>query len=178
MNLFKLKNGEEVQIREALRNDAQNLIDFYNVVGGETDFLSFGKDEFSASLEYEESYLDNLRKELNSTLILALLNGKIIGAASINSSQKKRLKHVGTLGIVIKREYCGMGLGRVLIVNLIDWAKSNSITKKISLVTRCDNVHAIELYKNLGFETEGILKNDNYVNGKYFDNLLMGMILS
>lgn len=173
-----MKNGEEVEIREALKSDAQNLIDFYNIVGGETDFLSFGKNEFFASLEYEENYLENLRKELNSTLILALSEDRIIGAASITSNQKLRQRHVGTLGIVIKKDYCGMGLGKVLMSNLIDWAKANGITRKISLVTRCDNSLAIELYKNMGFETEGVLKSDGYIDGKYFDSLMMGMFLN
>jgi len=178
MSLFKLKNGEVVELREALKSDAKNLINFYNIVGGETDFLSFGKDEFNVTVNFEENYLENLKKEINSILILATIDDKIIGAASINSSPKRRLKHVGTLGIVIKKEFCNMGLGKILINHLIDWAKSNGITKKITLVTRYDNFLAIELYKNMGFETEGILKNDNFENGKYYDSLTMGLILN
>lgn len=177
MSIYKLKNGQEVILREADKGDAKELIDFYNFVGGETDFLSFGKNEFKVTLEYEEGYLEKLRKEENSILILAVIEGRIIGGASINSDQKRRHKHVGTLGIVIKKEFCGMGLGRLLIEYLIEWAKSNGITKKITLITRCDNYNAIELYKKLGFETEGVLKNENYESGKYYDCLTMGMLL-
>ena len=177
MNSYKLKNEKEVILREALKSDAKNLINFYNLVGGETDFLSFGKNEFNATVNFEENYLENLRNESNSILILAFVDDKIIGAASINSTQKARLKHVGTLGIVVKKEYCGMGLGRILIDNLIEWAKSNGITKKITLITRCDNSLAIELYKKMGFETEGILRNDNYCNGKFYDSLSMALLL-
>lgn len=178
MNSLKLKNGKEVFIREALKSDAINLINFYNLVGGETDFLSFGKDEFNATVNFEENYLDNLKKESNSILLLAIIDDKIAGAASINSNQKRRHKHAGTLGIVIKKEFCGMGLGKILIGQLIEWAKTNGITKKINLVTRCDNYLAIELYKKMGFETEGILRNDTYENGKYYDSLTMGLILN
>ncbi|MDD4779462.1 MAG: GNAT family N-acetyltransferase [Tissierellia bacterium] len=177
MKTYKLKNNRDVVIREALKSDAKDVIDFYNVVGGETDFLSFGKNEFNVTVEFEENYLFNISNEENSILILALIDDLIIGAASINSPQKRRLKHVGTLGIVIRQEYCKLGLGKILINELINWAKSNNITKKISLITRCDNEFAIELYKNLGFEIEGVLKKENYEKGKYYDTITMGLLL-
>lgn len=41
-----LRDEKEVIIREAKKEDAQFMIDFYNLTGGETDFLSFGKNEF------------------------------------------------------------------------------------------------------------------------------------
>jgi RimJ/RimL family protein N-acetyltransferase len=177
MDTYKLKNGENVFLREVEKNDAKMLIEFYNTVGGETDYLSFGKDEFTVTVDFEEKYIENLKNEANSTLILAIADGKIIGAASINSGQKRRLKHVGTLGIVIKKEFCGVGLGSILINYLVNWSKSNGITKKITLITRSDNYLAIELYKKIGFEIEGTLKKDNYENGAYYDCFTMGLIL-
>jgi len=177
MDAYKLKNGNQVVLREVEIKDAQNLINFYNTVGGETDYLSFGKDEFAVTVDFEEKYIENIKNEVNSNLILAIVDEKIVGAASINSSQKRRLRHVGTLGIVVKKEFCNTGLGSILINYLIKWSKSNGITKKISLVTRGDNYLAIELYKKMGFAIEGILKNDNYENGEYHDSLTMGLIL-
>ena len=177
MNIFLLKDGREVILREAVKSDAQDLINFYNAVGGETDFLSFGKNEFMATVDFEEKYLENINNEVNSTLILAIINDKIIGAASINSSQKRKIKHVGTLGIVIKKAFCNMGLGKIFMHFLIEWAKSNSVTKKITLIMRADNIFAKKLYEQMGFETEGILKNENYETGKYYDCLSMGLIL-
>jgi len=176
MDAFKLKNGSQVIIRQAEKEDARELIDFYNVVGGETDFLSFGKDEFMADLDAEVKYIENIKNEDNSNFIIATINEKIIGAASITSIQKRKMKHVGTLGIVIKEEYCGLGIGGILIDNLVNWSKQNGITKKISLLTRCDNYNAIELYKKKGFEIEGTLRRDNYENGKYYDTYTMGLI--
>jgi len=177
MDEYKLKNGENVILREVEKHDAKAIINFYNEVGGETDYLSFGKDEFLVTVDFEEKYIENIKSETNSTLILAIFDEKIVGAASINSSQKRRLKHVGTLGIVIKKEFCKMGLGSVLINYLVNWSKSNGITKKITLITRSDNHLAIGLYKKIGFEIEGMLKDENYENGVYYDCLTMGLIL-
>ena len=177
MKKMHLKNGKEVIIREASKEDAKVMIDFYNLVGGETDFLSFGKNEFVKNLNEYENLLENTRKEDNSIILLAEIDNKIIGIASINSSPKSRFKHVGEFGIVIAVQYCNLGLGRKIIDYLIEWANGNGVTKKISLVTSENNYRAMELYKKVGFEVEGILRKDNYVNGVYGNTIMMGLIL-
>lgn len=177
MEKMYLKNGKEVIIREATKEDAKLMIDFYNVVGGETDFLSFGKNEFVKNLNDYEVFLETTHKEENSIILLAEIDNKIMGIATINSSPKARFKHVGEFGIVIAEQYCELGLGRKLIDYLIVWANANGITKKISLVTSENNNRAMELYKKVGFKVEGTLLKDNYVNGVYGNTILMGLIL-
>jgi RimJ/RimL family protein N-acetyltransferase len=172
-----LNNNIEVTIREATKEDAQNMIDFYNIVGGETDFLSFGVNEFKRELQEYEEYITSTSKEPNSIMLLALIDSEIISIATINSSQKERTKHVGTLGIVISKKYTGLGLGKILMNDLIDWAKQNGVTKKVSLVTNESNTIAIELYKKLGFEVEGLLKQENCIRGAYNNTVMMGLIL-
>lgn len=57
------------------------------------------------------------------------------------------------------------------------WARQNGITKKISLVTNENNTKAIDLYKKLGFEKEGLLKKDNFIRGTYHNTVVMGLFL-
>ena len=174
---MSLRYGKEVIISQAKKEDAKLMIDFYNVVGGETDFLSFGKNQFIKNLTEYEGFLETTKEEVNSIILIARIDDKIIGIASINSSSKDRFKHVGEFGIVIVKQYCGLGLGRKIMDYLVEWSKSNGITKKISLVTNENNYRAIDLYKKVGFEVEGILKKDNYVNGIYSNSIMMGLIL-
>lgn len=174
---MSLRYGKEVIIREATKEDAQLMIDFYNVVGGETDFLSFGENEFIKNLAEYGVFLEATREENNSIILIAEIDNKIVGIASINSSPKARFKHLGEFGIVIAKQYCGLGLGRKIMDYLIEWSNKNGITKKITLVTSEDNHRAIDLYKKVGFEVEGILKKDNYVNGIYGNTIMMGLIL-
>lgn len=174
---FQLKDGNEVTVKEATKEYAQQIIDFYNIVGGETDFLSFGKDEFKKDLEEYRSLIESTRLEQNSIILLAFLKDEIIGLGSITSSQKDRTKHVGTLGIVVSKRYIGLGLGRALMEQMIQWSSANGMTNKISLVTREDNVKAIELYEKLGFEKEGLVKRESLIDGVYYNTLLMGLFL-
>ncbi|MDF2880601.1 MAG: N-acetyltransferase [Clostridiaceae bacterium] len=175
MEKILLKDGLEFTIREADKEDAKSIIDFYNFVGGETDFLSFGKNEFVKNISDYELFLDNTRNEHNSIILLVEIKNKIIGIASINSSPKIRYKHVGEFGIVIQQKYCGIGIGRKIMDYIINWAKANGITRKISLITNENNYRAIDLYKKVGFEIEGILKKDININGVYGNTIMMGL---
>lgn len=177
MEKILLKNGKEVNVREAAKEDAKQIIDFYNVVAGETDFLSFGENEFAKDLTEYEEFIDSTREEENSIILLLEIDKKIVGIATIDSSPKARFKHVGEFGIVIAQQYCGLGLGRKIMDYIITWAKSNGITKKIKLEASEKNYTAIELYKKVGFEVEGILKKDTYINGDYGNTIVMGMSL-
>jgi len=177
MSLRILKNGIGVSIREAAPKDAEKMIAFYNRVGGESDFLSFGEGEFLTPLSEYELFLASVKQKQNSLVIVAEKEEKIISIASITSSQNPRNKHVGTLGIVVEKSYSGLGLGRQLMIELIEWARTNKQTKKIELVTREDNQRAISLYRELGFQTEGLKEKDTYINGVYYNTVLMGLHL-
>ena len=177
MSRLIMKNNKEVTLREAIREDAQNIIDFYNLVGAETTYLSFGADEYKVSLEQQESMIESTNSSDNNFMILALVDKKIIGIGTISSNQKKKGKHVGILGIVITEKYCDLGLGKIMMDYLINWCRNNNITTKISLSVREDNPRAIALYKKCGFEVEGILKNETYIDGEFFNIVCMGMVL-
>ncbi|MBU5301457.1 GNAT family N-acetyltransferase [Clostridium sporogenes] len=172
-----LKNGKKVTIRKAKKEDAQFMIDFYNLVGGETDFLSFGKNEFKIPLKDYENLIESTNKQDNSIILLAIVENKIISIASIESTYRNKGRHVGTFGIVISKNFWGLGLGSEIMNYLIDWAKSNGITKKINLVTNENNPTAIRLYEKFGFEKEGILKKETFINGVYYDLIAMGLLI-
>lgn len=177
MCIVQTKSGLKVTLREAVESDAKEIIEFYNLVGGETTYLSFCEGEYRMSEEAQANSIKSTNESDNNTMILAEIDSKIIGIGTISSNQKKKGKHVGILGIVIKEEFCDAGLGRLIMEYLIDWCKGNKITTKISLVTAEDNPRALALYKKCGFEVEGILRNETYIDGEYFNLVSMGLIL-
>lgn len=177
MKEIKLKNGETAILRNATKEDAQAMIDYLNKIGGESDFLTFGENEFKMSVEAEAEYIEKTKGMENSEMIVATVNNRIVGVASINSLQKERMKHNGTLGISLRKEYWGSGIGSAAMDYLIEWAKSNGVTKKISLLVREDNERGINLYEKFGFEREGLLKKDIYVKGVYHNTITMGLYI-
>lgn len=168
---------EKVIIRKANKSDAKALVDYLNIIGGESDYLTFGAGEFGKSVEQEEAYIENVLKEKNALALIAIVNGKIVGNLNFSGGLRQRTAHVGEFGVSVLKEYCGNGIGEELIKYLIDWSKTSSIIRKINLRVRTDNLRGIKLYKKLGFLEEGIIKRDLTINGEFFDSLIMGLII-
>lgn len=172
-----LKNDTKVIVRDGRKEDAQKVIDFYNEVGGETPFLSFGGGEYKSSLTETESSIESYKTSNNSTMLIAFVGEEIASIATIDSNQKAKGKHVGVLGIVVKEMYWGLGLGKELMLELINFCQENGITKKITLVTNEENTKAIDLYKNVGFNVDAILEKENFYGGKYTNLVRMSLLL-
>ena len=97
----------------------------------------------------------------------------VVGVASLSVNKSNRVRHSGSIGIMVQREYHGMGIGRALMNNLIDIADNWLMLIRIELGVFTDNEKAINLYKSLGFEIEGTRKYAIIRNGKYDDDYLM-----
>ena len=98
---------------------------------------------------------------------------RVVGIASLSVNKANRVRHSGSIGIMVGKEYHGMGIGRALMTNLIDIADNWLMLIRIELGVFTDNEKAINLYKSLGFQIEGIRKYAIIRNGKYDDDYLM-----
>ncbi len=107
---------------------------------------------------------------------VALDAGTVIGWCDISSSDHRPvLKHSGTLGMGILKPYRGQGIGKQLITTTIAAAKASGLTR-VELTVRETNTNAIELYKKVGFEIEGVLRNATYVDGVYTNHIAMAIL--
>ena len=166
-----------ITYRKARETDAANIVAFYNRVGGETTFLSFERDEYPLSVEGQVQSIRALENNATNIMLLALDGEEIVAIATISSTFKIKGRHTGEFGIVVAEKYHGQGIGTELMTRLIEWAKHNGITTKISLITRADNVKAVSLYLKFGFRVEGCIKNQALIDGVYYDAYMMGLFL-
>lgn len=175
MKQCKLKNGQLLTIRIANKEDAPNLIEYINKIGGESDFLTFGENEFEITVEKEEAILESYKSVENKIYIIAEIENKIVGSLNYSGGHRPRIKHTGEFGVSVTKEFWGIGIGKELINYMIDWAKVGNVVKKINLRVREDNDMAIKLYQKLGFKKEGIISRDFYVDGNYYSSISMGL---
>lgn len=174
---MKLKDGREIIIREAKLTDAFKLSEYMMEIPKESDFLTFGENEIKVTPEIEGEIISSMQDKNNSIMLLALIDGEIAGNCTFRAGEKIRVRHTGELGITVRREYWGLAVGTLLMDALIYWAKETKIIRKINLRVRTDNYKAIKLYEKFGFEREGILRRDFLINGKFYDSILMGLLL-
>lgn len=175
MKQLKLKNEQILTIRIAKKEDALNLIKYVNKIGGESDFLTFGKNEFDITVEKEEAILESHIDVENKIYLIAVIENEIVGSLNYSGGIRQRTKHTGEFGVSVAKKYWGLGIGKELITYLIDWAKEGHIVKKINLRVREDNELALGLYTKLGFKKEGVISRDFYIDGKYYSSIFMGL---
>lgn len=113
--------------------------------------------------------------EAERTLFLvAEVEDRIAGFARCEGKTLSRFKHTAEFGICVAKEFWGLGIGRVLLENILLWADSVGI-EKIGLDVIEDNTSAIQLYKAYGFVEEGLLVKDRkHRDGKYHNTVVMG----
>ncbi len=173
---YSFKNGVPYTIRQAEVGDAKSLIDFLDHVSKESANLTFGPGDLLPTLEKERSIIKSMIDSESSFFINALCNNRVIGNLGFNGGTRNRVKHCGEFGVSVLKEYWGNGVASALIAYMLKWAESASVTK-INLRVREDNLTAIALYKNFGFEQEGILRREFKVDHVYYDFIMMGKII-
>lgn len=176
MKEIKIKNGKII-IRKALKSDANELVNYLDLISKESDYLTFGEGESDITVEQEEEFIESANNKNNTLFIVAEMNEKIIGNLNFSAGQRKRIAHTGEFGVSVLKEYWGNGIGKELIKYLIQWSKNSGLIRKINLRVRIDNTKAIKLYKELGFFEEGIIKRDFLIDNKFYDSLSMGLLI-
>lgn len=172
-NIFTLKDGRKLIIRKAEENDAEKFLKYFNIVGAETDFLGFGAEGPKISLEEEKEIFKNSTPK--NFFLIAEADNKIVGSCSISTNEKRiRSIYFGELGIVVLKDYWGLGIGYNLMKTAIELGKKAGL-RKINLDTRDDNEKAIRLYEKLGFKKEGIITRGAVIKGKFYNLLIMGL---
>ena len=168
----------ELLIREAEAEDAAELVTFLNCVSLETDFTSLDGDGILLTSEEMEVFLNKQASSDNQITLLAFLNDKIAGLVNITADQRKRVRHIGDLFIVIGKRYWNNGLGSFLLEEAIEWAQASGILRRLQLTVQTRNQAAVHLYQKHGFITEGHQERGAYIEeGKFIDVYLMGKLI-
>ncbi len=171
-----LKNGTEVMIREAVIQDAPDLIRCIRSYISENPFQVMEPEEFAPEIGQGREFIDGFLQRDNSILLVATDREQIVGNFDITGGRRRRMKHTGLVGAGILKQYQGLGLGKALFSAGIDWARQHPDLRKLWLQIIADNEQALGLYRHLGFVEEGRQRDFIYEgDGIYRDNLLMSL---
>lgn len=170
---YTLKDGRIVELRDVKVSDAVLLLDFFEIVNTETENLMREPDEYTFSVNDERKFIRRVIQSTHEHLVVALIDGEIIGTIGIRNRNLKRVEHRVALGMSVLKKFNNLGLGTILLNRIIEDAKS-ARKLKMELEVRADNLSAIHLYEKFGFKLEGTITNGFYVNNKFIDLLFMG----
>jgi len=107
--------------------------------------------------------------------IVAVLDRRLVGSAGL-APQKGRRSHSGQIGMCVRDDVQGRGIGTHLLAALIDTADNWLNLRRLELAVYVDNAPAIRLYRKFGFEVEGTRRADAFRDGAFVDSLMMARL--
>ena len=179
MSEYTLKDGRTLILRDPTLDDAEEMVDYLKVVGGETDFLLCDENGLDGlTPEGERDWITATLDAPNTKMFVGTVNGEIVLVCDVRAAARKRIAHVGGIAISIKRDYWRLGIGSIAMREMIAFAKSTGVLSALSLEVREGNERAISLYKRFGFVEIGRHKGRINVRGTYYDEILMDLDLT
>lgn len=169
---MKLENGQKLVLRKPVPDDAEDMIEYLNQVGGESDNLLFGEGEFPLTVEQEREYLGNVASG-DGFFVIALIADALVGVAHLSCPARKRVRHNAELSISVRKAHWGKGIGKAMMEEMLQYAKNHKGIRNIHLGVKASNINAIRMYEKFGFDKIGVYKDYFNVNGTYDDEILM-----
>ncbi|NLI53356.1 MAG: GNAT family N-acetyltransferase [Clostridiales bacterium] len=179
MSEYTLRDGRTLILRDPTIEDAEQMIAYTKIVGGETDFLLMDENGIEGlTLEGERSWIRSTLETPNTKMFLGFVEGELVLLCDVRAAVRKRIAHVAGIAISIKRAYWHLGIGSIAMRAMIDYAKETGVLRTLSLEVREGNGRAIALYRRFGFVEVGRHKARINVRGTYYDEILMDLDLT
>ena len=171
---FFLKNGQKIILRSPDMFDAAQLLEHMKITSGETVYMSRYPEEISVSVEQQARYLQMIENDPDNFMLAAYIGDKLVGNAGVTRVRDNiKYRHRANFGISLRESVCDLGLGSLMLHEVLEIAKKTSF-EQLELTVFGDNVRARHLYEKFGFETVGIVPRAYRLkDGSYHDEVQM-----
>ncbi len=155
--VVKLKDGREVTLRPLRKEDLDLLIDFFLNIGEETV-------KYFHPFPFTREQAEKIIRELDYNKFFPIIaidkqTNRMVGMVYLSPFYENC---VASLGIGVRQDYRGLGLGSHMMKFIIELAKKRKV-KEIRLSVYADNCRAIALYCKYGFEVYEVRKKAVYL---------------
>ncbi len=172
MKYFKKLLGDRIYLSPRSIEDAEKFTEWMNDFEV-TDYTA--KSGKVMSLEGERKYLQENSNPEATFSIITLDEDKLIGTVGLESVD--HINRTATLGVCIgDKEYLNKGYGTEAIRLLLDYGFNYMNLHSIKLDVMSFNERALNCYKKCGFKEAGRIREDRFINGKYYDTIVMNIL--
>jgi putative acetyltransferase len=138
-----------------------------------------GKHVVEGTLQIPHRSVDEVSRQFakpdpNVRLLVAEMDGDVAAFGGLSVERSLRARHVGHVWISVSEDVHGRGIGGHLLDALLDLGTEWMGLLRIQLEVFVDNEAAIKLYRERGFEIEGVIRGSALRKGKLVDSFLMG----
>jgi RimJ/RimL family protein N-acetyltransferase len=124
----------------------------------------------------EERWLEAVQHSANDHVfaIIDFESGEHMGNIGIHDIEARTRK--GVMGIYLSEPWRGRGLGQLAIRKLLDWCFNVRNLHRVELSVWSYNARAKKCYVSAGFREEGVLRDGHFMDGRYWDEGIYGML--
>lgn len=166
-----------LQIRPIEVTDAAAFADLFNQLLGETKFLLWEPGERPFDADFWQARIQDTIEEGANAFLLAEDEGRLLGFLRASTEVPRRRQHVALIVIAIRQSAVGQGVGTRLFEAMEAWARQKGL-HRLELTVMTHNERAIALYKKMGFEFEGTLRHNLFIDGQYVDEYTMAKLIT
>ena len=109
-------------------------------------------------------------------LVAVSPDNTVLGLVMLTVESNPRRRHSGGLGIMVRTDCQGQGIGTALMKTVLELADNWLMLVRVELEVFADNQRAIHLYEKFGFEKEALLRMSVVRDGQYWDNYKMARL--
>ena len=142
------RNNLQVSIRPLLPGDAAELLAFFSRIPEEDRF--FLKEDVT-SPEVISTWAEQIDYDRVVPLV-GLMDGEIVADATLHRHRAGARRHIGEIRVVVDPRYRNMGLGTLMIREVVDIAYDNAMDAVIFELVEGKEDNAIAVVKSLGFQ--------------------------
>ena len=151
---IKLRDGKTATIRLMEPKDIDTIIEFAKALPAD-DLLFLRTDITDRGVV--KQWADAIKNGQTITL-LAEVDGDLAAYASVHLEQARWTRRVGEIRIITSSRYRSAGLGRRLVSEIFDLARSLGL-KKITAQMTTEQTRARAAFEHLGFQVEAVLSD-------------------
>jgi putative acetyltransferase len=109
--------------------------------------------------------------------LVACVEQEVVSQLSLQTfPDRPRRRHVGQIGMAVRDDWQGQGVGTALMQAAVDLADKWLNLTRLELDVYVDNGPAIRLYEKFGFSIEGTLVDFAFRDGQYVDTYIMARL--
>ncbi|WP_099974936.1 MULTISPECIES: GNAT family N-acetyltransferase [Lactobacillaceae] len=149
---------------------------FLNMLFNDKDIMGYWYEEPFESIEETENKFQKYLSDESKRRFVVEADDKQVGIVEL--VEIDNIANNCEIQVIIYKTYSGHGYAQLAMKLATEYAFNSLNLNKVYLYVDVSNEKAIHIYKKIGYQVEGQMREQFFSNGSYHDSYFMGILKS